>query len=86
MKPILMTASNPDGYKLEDLLAQIQVELLAKTQNIIHLNTPVALEVKANNYKILGCLVEAESAQRNSYKRLETIGTDQGPLGQPRLS
>lgn len=84
-KPILMSAENPSGMKLEDLLSQVQQELLAKTNKIADSTVPTAIEVKGRNYKILAHLQSAEVLQRESYTKLAELGPDTGPTGTPRI-
>jgi hypothetical protein len=82
---ILMSAENPTGHKLEDLLVQLQAEIIAKNAKIVNDHNPVAARVRSNNYKILANLAEAEAAQRDSYRRMSQLRPDEGPLGVPRL-
>lgn len=84
-QPILMTAENPDGWKLEDLLTQLQKELMAKTQKIIGDDSKLACFVRGNNIAILTHLNAAENLQRKSYEELAKLRPDQGPNGQARI-
>lgn len=85
MKPILMSADNPDGHKLENLLNQLQQEVEAKSAKIVNDRRPQALRVLRNNQQIIGLLMQAEALQCDSYDVLATMGPNEGPLGTPRI-
>lgn len=80
-----MTADNPDGWKLEELLPQIAAELEAKTRRLESNVDPVAVAVCRNNREIINLLKMAEGTQRATLDALAAIGPDQGPRGKPRL-
>lgn len=82
--PILMSADNPEGYKLEDLLAQLQRELRAKTGKLTG-ECPVNTTIRENNAAIIALLERAESFQRDTMHSLESLGPDPGPEGTPRV-
>lgn len=84
-EPVLMSAENPSGFKLEELLATLQNEVTAKHQKIVSDDSEVSRHVQANNLKILVCLAEAERLQRDSYARLSEIAADAGPEGVARI-
>lgn len=84
-QPILMSAENPDGWKLEDLLAQVQKELMAKNLKIIGDDSKLACFVRGNNYVILTHLIAAEQLQRKSYEELAKLRPDEGPNGKARI-
>jgi hypothetical protein len=83
--PILMSAENPTGWKLEDLLSQLRDEVLAKTSKIKDDDRPVAQRVTQNNRTILQYLTAAETLQRDSLAALATVAPDPGPLFKPRI-
>jgi hypothetical protein len=85
MENILMGSDNPGGEKLEEVLAQLQFEVLGKTQKIVLDDSDAAGQVKRNNYEILRLLSQAEELQRSSMKLLEKVGPNNGPLGTPRI-
>jgi len=85
MKEILMSATNPEGVKLEELLAQLQQEVTAKSAKIVSDTRPQARHVLRNNQQIIGLLMQAEALQRNSYDVLDAISANQGPTGTPRI-
>lgn len=84
-RPVLMTAENPTGFKLEDLLFTLQCEVEAKNEKILSDESALSLKVQANNLKILECLGEAERLQRDSYARLSEKSADEGPGGVARI-
>lgn len=83
--PILMSAANPNGHKLEDLLAQVADELTAKCNRIQDDGSAVAQDVLRNNRDIIVRLHECRRLQEHSVARLNDKGPDQGPLGKPRV-
>lgn len=83
--PILMSGTNPDGFKLEELLAQIADELTVKCDRLRGDTSPVAQDVERNNRDIIARLHECRRLQEHSLGRLATVGPDQGPRGKPRV-
>uniref|UniRef100_UPI003F746574 hypothetical protein n=1 Tax=Enterococcus faecium TaxID=1352 RepID=UPI003F746574 len=82
---VLMTAEKPEGFKLEELLARLQSEIISKTQKIQNDGSDVAEFVKGNNLEIIRLLSMAEALQRSSYVMLSAKAPDQVPLGKPRI-
>jgi len=82
---ILMGRDNPDGYKLEELLEQLQREIVTKCEYIKDDPRIVAKQVLANNNQIIGLLFQAETLQRLSYDLLDAMGKNEGPLGSYRI-
>lgn len=82
--PILMSVDNPDGAKLEELLSQVQVDLREKNAKLTG-ECPVNEHIRSNNLAILALLEKAESIQRDTLRRLDDLGPDQGPHGTPRV-
>jgi hypothetical protein len=80
-----MGPQNPDGWKLEDLLAVLRAEIQDKSLKIVADGRPVARAVLRNNQQIAGLLMQAEAIQRDSYDRLDAMGPNEGPLGRPRI-
>lgn len=83
--PVLMSPENPDGWKLEELLSQLQGEILTKCEKIAFDTRPVARQVLRNNQQIFGLLFQAEALQRDSYDKLDAMAPNEGPLGKPRI-
>lgn len=84
-KPVLMTAENPSGWKLEDLLDQLVVEVQDKTAKISTDERPEARTVAGNNRQIIKNLKTAARFQRHSFTVLRGLGPDQGPTGKARI-
>jgi len=83
--PILMSADNPTGWKLEELLAQVRKELLVKTEKITGDESTESMKVQCNNLSILRQLFNAEALQRESIAVLAAKSPDQGPTGPARI-
>ncbi|MBP2494677.1 hypothetical protein ABID82_007202 [Methylobacterium sp. PvP062] len=83
--PVLMSKANPDGWKLEELLAQLRLELHAKNDRIADDPRPTAKAVRANNLGMIDLLSVLEGRQRDTLARLDRLAPDQGPGGTPRL-
>lgn len=83
--PILMSATNPTGAKLEELLEQIAVELEAKNANIEHDPKPCSRVISTNNLSIISALRKCVHIQNDSLAQLNELGQDEGPYGNPRL-
>lgn len=82
---ILMSSTNPEGMKLEELLLQLQSEVRVKCGKIEGDARPQARHVLRNNQQIIGLLMQAEALQRDSYDVLNAISPNQGPTGTPRI-
>lgn len=90
--PILQGAQNPQGYRLEELLALIIVDLKDETRRAAatdYSGDPARQEVQsyivATNDFIVKTLAQVASAQRGKLARLDTLGPDPGPTGIPRI-
>lgn len=84
-KPVLMSAENPEGWKLEELLSTMRDELAAKNRRIVNDDSPTAQAVLQNNRMILQFLTGCENLQRDSIARLKALAPDPGPTGTPRI-
>lgn len=85
MSKILMSRENPEGEKLEELLAKLQVELEAKNALLDDDSCPVSRIIRHNNKNIMVLLHDAEIIQYETMERLKAIGEDTGPYGSPRI-
>ena len=83
--PVLMSADNPEGWKLEALLQQLCLELYAKNDRIAGDPSPTARAVLVNNLGLIGLLALAEVRQRDTLARLAALRPDSGPGGTPRI-
>lgn len=85
MKPILMSADNPSGHKLEDLLQAVRLDIEGKNLRLAADSRYSAQIVLRNNKRIMELLREAEGVQLETMAELARLGPDQGPTGKPRL-
>lgn len=83
--PILMSAENPTGLKLEDCLAMLRYEISIKTAKIINDTSPQAQLVVRNNQTIIGLIGQAEGLQCASMHVLDSMKLNEGPTGTPRI-
>jgi hypothetical protein len=70
MTHFLVTADNPKGHKLEDILALIRKDILTRTLKIADDPRAEAKHVLDNNMKILGLLSEAIKLAEDSSRVL----------------
>ncbi|XYD09864.1 hypothetical protein R1A27_04760 [Methylobacterium sp. NMS12] len=82
---VLMSAGNPTGRKLEELLVEIAEDLRIKNDALEADPSPTSRAVRINNLGILDCLALAGVRQLDTLRRLDLIGPDQGPGGTPRV-
>ena len=85
MTKVLMSADNPDGWKLEELLSQLRDEIVAKTDKVKNDQRITAQMLVRNNRSILRLLTAAEQLQRESLEELAMYRHDEGPSGTPRV-
>lgn len=83
---ILMSAENPTGFKLEELLAAIVTDLHTKNEIMENEDSCTEAEriIRANNLKIIDKLERATSTQLNTMAYLKSLGQDTGPHGKKR--
>ncbi len=84
-KTILMGSEYHNGWKLEDLLAQVKQEVSQKINKIVNDSSPQAQLVVRNNLAIIEHLGSAEALQRSSYILLDVMSQNKGPAGEPRI-
>ncbi|MBH0174723.1 hypothetical protein IHV09_14235 [Fictibacillus sp. 23RED33] len=84
-KTILMGSENHNGWKLEELLAQVKKEVSQKINKIVNDPSPQAQLVVRNNLAIIEHLGAAEALQRSSYVVLDAMRENEGPSGKPRI-
>lgn len=82
---VLMSAGNPTGRKLEELLVEIAEDLRVKNDALEADPSPTSRAVRINNLGIIDCLALAGVRQLDTLRRLDLIGPDQGPSGTPRI-
>jgi len=94
-KPLLMSVANPNGWKLEELLEKVAVELEEKNAvlteqckaapQVSDLKFMTMMSVSANNAEIVESLKSCAVIQRWSMAAFDNLGPDQGPTGTPRV-
>lgn len=82
--PVLMSASNPDGWALESLALQLASEVIAKDLNIQGDTRPQVIETSLINKQIIDHLHAVRTLQEKTRSLFAELGKDQGPLGKPR--
>jgi hypothetical protein len=84
--PILMSGTNPNGHKLEELLETLIAEIQAKNARVQNDPSAAAQTLLRNNADIIVRLKESTRLQEHSLRELERLhGADQGPTGKPRV-
>lgn len=82
---VLMSADNPTGWKLEELLAQIIQDLRVKNDRLEGDASPTSRAIRINNLGVIDCLALAGVRQSDTLRRLDLLGPDLGPGGTPRI-
>ena len=83
MTKFLVSETNPEGYKLEDILRAIRKDIMLRCNLIIDDTRPEAEQVITNNMEILNLLSKAIHLALNS---TEVLDAAFGPSGDtPRI-
>ncbi len=85
MTRFLATAEKPEGWKLEDILTEIQNDVLRRSFKVVDDHRPEARTVLSNNYEILRLLDNCIEKAKNSTQVLNGLGPSKGPDGPPRI-
>lgn len=86
MTKLLVSADNPDGWKLEDIIDEIQNDIVRRTVRIVDDHRPEARTVLHNNIEIMQLLTTCSQKAHESTRVLNTLGpsiSNQG--GAPRI-
>ncbi len=94
--PVLMSADNPKGWKLEELLERVRVELMAKNAKLAasagHGLDPAEMRramirttVRELNERLVALVMQATLVQHDILAELNKLGPDPGPLGKARV-
>ncbi len=86
MTKLLLSPDNPDGWKLEDIIDEIQNEIVLRTARIVDDARPEARTVLHNNIEIMQLLTVCSEKAHDSTRVLNTLGpsiSTQG--GAPRI-
>ncbi len=79
----LVSPENPDGWRLEDLLTEIQNDIVRRTQKIIDDDRQEARKVLHNNIEILNILTSCIEKAADSTNVLNSLGPHEE--GKPRI-
>ena len=79
----LVTPENPDGWMLEELLAEIQNDIMRRCQKIVDDQRPEARSVLNNNIEILSMLTKCVDQAQDSTRILNSLGPK--VEGRPRI-
>ena len=85
MTHFLVSETNPDGSKLEDILRIIRDDILARCTKISADVRPEAQQVLANNVRILGMLTDAIALAEESTHLLDKSFGPGSADGPPRI-
>ncbi len=85
MTHFLATPENPDGWKLEDILKQLQNDIVRRSNKIIDDARPEARAVLRNNIDILAWLGQCVDKAEDSTRILNSFGPSAGATGEPRI-
>jgi hypothetical protein len=83
MTRFLVTPENPGGWKLEDILTEIQNDMVRRCSKILEDRRPEARRVFNNNVEILGWLTQCIEKARDSTRALSSLGPSQSAQGGP---
>jgi hypothetical protein len=79
----LVTPENPTGWRLEDILGEIQKDIIRRCNKILDDPSPVAALVRYNNVRIMGLLTECIKLAEDSTRLLNSLGPSQAAHGGP---
>lgn len=86
MTKLLLSPDNPDGWKLEDIIDEIQNDIIRRTARIVDDNRPEARTVLHNNIEIMQLLTVCSEKAYDSTRVLNTLGPSVSPNGgAPRI-
>tara|TARA_Y100000588_G_scaffold186210_1_gene200078 strand:+ start:21514 stop:21999 length:486 start_codon:yes stop_codon:yes gene_type:complete len=82
--PILMSATNPNGWTLEDIALQLASEMVEKDMRIQADKRPQVMIASKNNKEIIDLFHDVRVKQLWNVALFSELGPDQGPTGKPR--
>ncbi len=85
MTKLLLSPDNPDGWKLEDIIDEIQNDIVRRSTRIVDDSRPEAKAVLTNNIEIMKLLTACSEKAHDSTRVLLALGPSQGPKGIPRI-
>ena len=81
MTKVLVSPDNPDGWKLEDILDEIQNDIIRRTARIVDDHRPEARAVLHNNIEIMQLLTTCSDKAHESTRILNSLGPSVSPQG-----
>jgi len=85
MTKFLLSADNPKGWKLEDLLIELQNDIVKRMARISADQRAEARVVFQNNIDIISMISECHKKAVESQKILDSLGPPPGTSGAPRI-
>ncbi len=85
MTKLLLSPDNPNGWRLEDIIDEIQNDIVRRSARIVDDSRPEARAVLTNNIEILNLLTVCSEKAHDSTHVLSTLGPSRGPQGIPRI-
>lgn len=85
MTKLLLSTENPEGWKLEDIIDEIQNDIVRRSARIVDDGRPEARAVLTNNIEIMKLLTVCSEKAHDSTRALSALGPSQGPQGVPRI-
>ena len=81
MTKLLVGPDNPDGWKLEDIIDEIQNDIVRRSARIVDDDRPEARTVLHNNIEIMQLLTVCSEKAYDSTRVLNTLGPSISPRG-----
>ncbi|MCH8110435.1 MAG: histidine kinase [Proteobacteria bacterium] len=81
MTKLLVGPDNPDGWKLEDIIDEIQNDIVRRSARIVDDDRPEARTVLHNNIEIMQLLTVCSEKAHDSTRVLNTLGPSISPQG-----
>lgn len=85
MTKLLLSSENPEGWKLEDIIDEIQNDIVRRSARIVDDGRPEARAVLTNSIEIMKLLTVCSEKAHDSTRVLSALGPSQGPQGVPRI-
>ncbi|MCH8112878.1 MAG: histidine kinase [Proteobacteria bacterium] len=85
MTKLLLSTENPEGWKLEDIIDEIQNDIVRRSARVVDDGRREARAVLTNNIEILKLLTVCSEKALDSTRVLSTLGPSQVPQGIPRI-
>jgi len=83
MTRFLSTDEKPDGWRLEDILSEIQNDIIRRSEKIVGDHRAEARAVLHNNIEILAWLTQCIHKAEDSTRVLKSLGPSRAGIGGP---